>query len=99
MDHDSRGKGLVHFPVSRESIFHKFVRTVFGQVRLEVIFGNRCGAAAHDDSFATLVEDLRDARQQRIPVEALVEADSDIADGKLGTFSGKPPRHAFRLVV
>src|SRR6267143_5510739 len=99
MNHDSGGEIFLHLPISRKGIFHQLVCTFFGQVWLKVFFGDRSRSPAYNDSLATLVEDLRDTRQQSVLVEALVEAHPDITDCKFRTFSRKAPRHAFGLVV
>src|SRR5689334_1805000 len=89
----------MYLSIPRKGVFHELVRTFLGQMWLKVLFGNRSGTPAHDNSLSTLIEDLSDTSEQCALVEALVKADSHVADRELRAFSGKAPRYALSLVV
>ena len=69
------------------------------KVRLSVILGDGCLAAAHDDAFPAFVEYLGDAGKERFLIEAAVEAHSDIANRKLGAWTGESPWYAACFVI
>ena len=77
--------------VASQGFFEEFVRVVLREVCLAVLFGDACVPAAYHNAFAALVEDLRDAGEQCLLVQAAVETDADVTHGQLGAGSWKAP--------
>ena len=69
------------------------------EVGLAVGLGDLCGAAAHDDAVAALVEDLRDSRVQLLAVGGAVETDADVAGRQVRAVTLHAPGRAAGLVV
>src|SRR5262249_47038393 len=99
MHHDTCRRGLVNLTVSRESFLEKLIRRFLREVHLPVLLRN-CGApAADNDTFASLIENLGNAGQQRCAIETPVKADAYIAHRQVGTFPRQSPRNTVGFIV